>query len=231
MRFLLRSLLAALILAGGATNASAQAGAPAAAEVSGVLRYEGLSNEIKHVYYQRQETREGPAVVLYFAGRALTPWEAADENLLMRGARRDRFLALYVELGSDNTVSHTYLIRPEGTFSGGWRFTPAAPENPLAGGRITSRKGEGPNEGDEFDVDLRFRLAAPPDRTWRGSPWFAAKPTGLALGQASGWVEFNGQKVPLTAAVAIPEPDLFGGPAPRRVILTAPPLPRPRRTP
>ncbi len=221
-------LLPLLLLFQGPLHGNAEAVAPtsgARASVKGVLRFEGVKSEARHLYYQGRTAATGPVIDILISGRALSPELLGSTSKLQKAEKRDGFLVLSVVLKADGEMEESYLIYPGGNVSKSSTFHPRMNGGQITGGRITNRNLDEPSKEMAEEYDVEFELGHPVDATWRGSSFYAGKPSGLAASAASGWVDSGGTKAPLRAAEALPEMDPFGGPAPRKVLLTAEPLP------
>jgi hypothetical protein len=192
--------------------------------VSGTVHFDAQKAPLTHLYARRKDSDEGPVVALLFSDHPIAERVMADRQKLTDLARRGAFLGLYVELTDSGAVFQTDLLYKEGAFSGPWRFEPASGNTNNAAGRIATES-ERDFFGKIYAVDISFKLTGKLDETWRGSPFYETKPTGLALGRADGWMERLGAKTNLSHALAVVETDLFGASDERKLFLTSAPIP------
>lgn len=176
-----------------------------------------------HLYYQKRNTDDGPLLVLVFSDHPLAARALDDHQRLTELSRKRAFLGLYVELSDDGAVHQTNLYHDDGNFSGPWTFEPAKGKSANTAGKIAMEE-EREFFGKPYFVDVSFKLNGKAEGTWRGSAFYEAKPTGLAVGQARGWIEREGKKTKLSHAIVVTEADLFGDTGERKLFLSDGPV-------
>ena len=191
--------------------------------VSGSVHFDAQKAQMTHLYARRKDSDEGPVVALLFSNHPIAERVMADRQKLTELARRGAFLGLYVELAESGDVFQTDLLYKEGTFSGPWRFEAAPGNTNNTAGRIATES-EREFFGKVYAVDVSFKLTGKLDETWRGSPFYETKPSGLAVGRGDGWMERLGVKTNLSHALAVIETDLFGASGERKLFLTTTPI-------
>jgi hypothetical protein len=191
--------------------------------VSGKLHFGEQTARMTHLYFCRKTSDEGPVLALLFSDHPLPARALDDRQKLAELARSRAFMGLSVELDGSGSVQTTDLYHDDGGFSGTWYFESAKGKETITAGRIATDE-EREFFGKTYSVDVTFDVGAKADDTWRGSPFYEAKPTGLAVGRAEGWMERLGQKTDLSHALAVSETDLFGDSGERKLFLTAVPM-------
>jgi hypothetical protein len=191
---------------------------------SGIVHFGQQKAEMSHLYYKRKDTDDGPVLALVFSDHALPLRALDDQQKLVTLARKRGLVGLYLELDDKGSVHHTELLHDDGAFSGSWTFKPKDSKKPVLAGRIGT-EGEKTFFDNLYNVDVTYELAQSPDQSWRGSPFYEAKATGLPLGQAKGAMELHGKKTELFHAVAVKETDLFGESGEQKLFFTTAPIP------
>jgi len=192
-------------------------------KVSGTVRFGEQKARMTHLYFRRTQTDEGPELALIFSDHPL-PVRALDDRQKLADLARNRvFVGLGVQIDREGRVHSSDLFHDDGCFSGPWDFEPAAGNKANTAGRIATGE-EREFFGTPYLVDVAFNAGAVVDDTWRGSPFYQTKPSGLATGRADGWMERQGRKTKLTHSLAVGEIDLFGESKERKLFLTAAPI-------
>lgn len=202
-------------LAGGA-NASPMI------TVSGHVQFGEQRAKMTHLYFSRKASEEGPVLALFFSDQPLARGLLDDRQKLAGLAKRKAFIGLYVQLDDSGSIPMTDLYHDDGSFSGPWRFEAADGKNSTSSGRIAT-EGEQDFFGKSFAVDVTFKIGSTAVETWQGSPFYEAKPTGLAVAQAEGWMEQGSNRTKLLHALVVSETDLFGDAGERKLFLTTVP--------
>lgn len=195
----------------------------AMSSVSGTLHFGPQKAKMTHVYFRRKDTDDGPVTALMFSDHALPAKALEDRQKLLQLARKRAFFGLYAELADDGTLRQSELLYDDGAFSGPWRFEPPKGKAIATAGRIAT-EGEDDFFGKPYAVNLTFNLAGHANGSWSGSPLHQTKPTGLPIGQASGWMERVGRKTEFKHAVALIETTLFGESGERSLLFTTRPV-------
>jgi hypothetical protein len=191
-------------------------------KVSGEVLFGEQKAKMTHLYFSRKKTDDGPVLALLFSDHPLAERMLDDRQKLNDLAKRKAFVGLYVQLDESGSVQMTDLYHDDGSFSGSWAFEPAGGKQTITAGRIAT-EGEREFFGKPYSVDVTFNAGPKVDETWRGSPFYETKPTGLKLGQAEGWMDHAGKKTKLSHALAVSETDLFGDSGERKIFLTTEP--------
>jgi hypothetical protein len=191
--------------------------------VSGTVHFGEQKAKMSYLYFRRKDSEEGPLLVLLFSDHTLPLRVLDNRQKLADLARKRTFLGLYVELSKDGSVHQTDLLHDDGGFTGGWTFEPPAGKSENTAGHIAT-DGEKEFFGKPYAVDVTYTLTTEADQTWRGSPFYETKSTGLTLGVAEGAMELHGKTSKLTHALAVSETDLFGESAERKLFFTQQPI-------
>ena len=191
-------------------------------KVSGQVLFGAQKAKMTHLYFSRKKTDDGPVLALFFSDRPLAQRVLDDRQKLTDLAKRKAFVGLYVQLDDSGSVQMTDLYHDDGSLSGSWAFEPAGGKQTITAGRIAT-DGEREFFGTPYAVDVTFNAGSKVDETWRGSPFYETKPTGLKLGRAEGWLDHAGKKTKLTHALAVSETDLFGDSGERKLFLSTEP--------
>ena len=192
-------------------------------KVSGQVLFGEQKARMTHLYFSRKKTDDGsPVLALLFSNHPLAVQVLDDRQKLNDLAKRKAFVGLYVQLDESGSVQMTDLYHDDGSFSGPWTFEPPKGKQTITAGRIAT-DGEREFFGKPFSVDVSFNAGSTVDETWRGSPSYETKPSGLKLGQAEGWMEIAGKKTTLSHALTVSETDLFGETGERKIFLTTEP--------
>jgi hypothetical protein len=172
-----------------------------------------------HLYLQRKTTDEGEVLALVFSNEPLPERALDDRQKLTQLAKKRAFLGLTAEIDASGEMKRTELLHDDGNFSGSWRFEPPTGKQTNTAGRIFI---EEPREffGKPYFVDVNFKTESAKANAWSGSPFLQTKATGLAVGQAGGWMERKGKKTEFPHVIALNKTDLFGDSGERSLLLS-----------